>query len=87
MVDPGATLLIHLDYMATTKRRINITLPPLEEGALTALAKRDRVPAATKASELLRHALELEEDAVLDALVSTRDTKGAKFVSHKVAWK
>lgn len=73
--------------MATTKRRINITLPSAEELALEALARRDQVPTATKASELLRRALELEEDAVLDALASARDTKRATYVSHKAAWR
>jgi len=73
--------------MATTKKRINVTLSALAEEVLTALAKRDQVPEATKAGELLRLALEIEEDAVLDELAAERDKKGVKFVSHEDAWK
>jgi len=58
----------------------------LAEEAISALAKRDQVPEATKAGELLRLALEIEEDRVLDALATQRDKKGVKFVSHKEAW-
>lgn len=72
--------------MATTKKRINITLPPAEEEALSKLAKRDRVPEATKAAQLLRLALKIEEDEVWDSLASERDMKNTKFISHKEAW-
>ena len=50
------------------------------------LAKRDQVPEATKAAELLKVAIELEEDQVWDAVASSRDTKNAKFTAHKKAW-
>lgn len=56
------------------------------EKALGMLAKRDRVPTATKATELLQLAIELEEDQVWDLIASRRDNKNAKFVSHKKAW-
>jgi len=72
--------------MATIKKRINITLPKTAELAIAELAKRDQVPEATKAGELLRLALEIEEDQVLDSIASKRDKEGAKFVSHKNAW-
>ena len=72
--------------MPTTKRRINISLSPDLERALTTLARRDDMPEATKAADLLRIALEIEEDQVWDAVASRRDTKSAKFVSHKKAW-
>jgi len=72
--------------MTTTKKRINITLSKTEERAIAELAKRDQVPEATKAGELLRLALEIEEDQVWDRLASKRDVKGASFVSHKKAW-
>lgn len=73
--------------MATTKTRVNVSLSYEVERALIALAKRDQVPHATKAAELLRLALEIEEDCVLDAIASTRDVAGVKFVSHKTAWR
>ena len=50
------------------------------------LAKRDEVPQATKAAELIRLALETEEDQVFDLIASKRDTEKVKFVSHKKAW-
>ena len=54
---------------------------------MIALAKRDRVPLATKAAHLLSMALEIEEDQVLDALAAKRDARRAKFVSHALAWR
>jgi hypothetical protein len=72
--------------MTTTKKRVNISISKAVENALGKLARRDEVPEATKAAELLRLAIELEEDQVLDAIASERDTKKAKFVSHKKAW-
>lgn len=56
------------------------------EKALAHLARRDRVPQATKAARLLETAIELEEDQVWDTLARERDSKGAKFVSHENAW-
>ena len=72
--------------MATTKARINVSLSSDVEHAIIALAKRDQVPEATKAAELLRIALEIDEDVVLDTIANERDRKGVKFVSHKSAW-
>ena len=72
--------------MATTKTRINVSISDDVERALIALAKRDQVPHATKAAELLRSALEIEEDRVLNAVSSERDHKKVKFASHKAAW-
>ena len=68
--------------MATTKRRINISLPDSVNDALTLLAERDSVPEATKATDLLQLGLEIEEDQVWDAIASKRDTKKARFVGH-----
>jgi len=50
------------------------------------LAKRDHVPEATKVSQLLEVALEIDEDAVWDAVAAKRDKKNSKFLSHKKAW-
>lgn len=65
---------------------MNITLPGELEWALARSAKRDSVPQASKAANLLRLALEIEEDMGWDALARARDTKEAKFVSHEQAW-
>lgn len=73
-------------FMLATKTRINISIPHDVRRALERLAKRDEMPEATKAAQLLQIALEYEEDAAWDALASRRDRRGAKFVSHKRAW-
>ena len=57
------------------------------EEAITLLAKRDEVPAATKAVELLKEALEREEDMIWDAIATEREAKGGKFLSHDEVWK
>jgi len=72
--------------MPTTKTRLNITLSPEIEVVIKQLAERDRVSRAGKVMELLRVALEIEEDRTWDELAKERDRRGAKFVSHKKAW-
>ena len=72
--------------MATTKKRINISIPKTVERTLELVAARDQVPQATKAVHLLQLALELEEDMIWDQVANARDTKKARFVSHKQAW-
>ena len=73
--------------MPTTKTRLNISLPDDVRNALSRLARRDRVPQATKAARLLETALELEEDQVWDAIAKQRDVKNARYLSHDKAWK
>jgi len=73
--------------MATTKKRINISVSKEVDDALGRLAKRDQVPQATKAEHLLRMALEIEEDEVLDAIAAKRDTAKTRFVPHSSAWR
>lgn len=73
--------------MATTKKRINISVSKELDDVLGRLAKRDQVPQATKAEHLLRMALEIEEDQVLDEIAIKRDTGTARFVSHASAWR
>ena len=72
--------------MATTKNdSISVWKANLKKCSLC-IAKRDRVPQATKATELLRVALEIEEDQVWAEIAQNRDRKGARFISHKKAW-
>lgn len=73
--------------MPTSKKRINISLPKDVENALYKLAKRDDLPPATKALHLLKVAMEIDEDDVLDLIASQRDTKGAEFINHDMAWR
>lgn len=72
--------------MPTEKRRLNLSLTKEAGIALKQLAKRDQVPEATKALDLLVRALEIDEDDVWNAVCEKRDTTKAKFVSHKDAW-
>ncbi len=73
--------------MPTTKTRINITISDDVRNVLAKLARRDRVPQATKAARLLETGLELEEDGVWDTIARQRDTRNARYVSHNKAWK
>lgn len=72
--------------MLASKTRINISIPQDVRRALERLAKRDEMPEATKAAELIRHALECEEDEVWDSVARSRDRRGARFVSHDRVW-
>ncbi len=72
--------------MATTKKRINISLSKDLDETLVKIAKRDHMPQATKAEHLLRVALELEEDDALNALASRRDRRNARFEPSASAW-
>lgn len=72
--------------MSTLKKRVSISLSAPVEDILAKLARRDEVPQATKAAELIRMAIEMEEDQFFDLIASKRDEKGAKFASHKKAW-
>lgn len=72
--------------MATTKKRINISIPKTVERVLSLVAQRDQVPQATKAAHLLELALELEEDQLWNQIAKERDTKNADFISHRKAW-
>jgi len=53
---------------------------------LSRIAKRDNMPQATKAVYLLGLALEIEEDIAFDKMASERDTKNARFLTHKQTW-
>lgn len=73
--------------MATTKRRIMVTLSDEAAFGLKALAKAKRVPAATIASRLIDTALELEEDAVLAEMAHKRaGRKGVKYLPNEKVW-
>ncbi len=69
-----------------TKKRINLSVSADIDRVLTKLAERDEVPIATKALELLKKALQIEEDVVLDFLAQQRDTKTARYVPHHKVW-
>ena len=72
--------------MPTTKKRINISVSKDLEEALYSVAKRDGVPEATKAAELLRLGLEIDEDILLERIASERYKTAKRFLSHKTVW-
>lgn len=72
--------------MATTKRRLNITLAPEVEKLIAQIAKRDRVPEATKISELLNVSLRLEEDRAFSLLADSRMKEKGKKLTHRDVW-
>lgn len=72
--------------MATTKKRMNLSLPTNINTAIYKLAERDQMPPATKAASLLQLALEVEEDDWFNQLAEQRDTTIAKFVPHEAVW-
>ncbi|MBP9864119.1 hypothetical protein KBC54_01560 [Patescibacteria group bacterium] len=73
--------------MPSTKNRINLTVPADIEQTLIRFAKRDDTSVATTALELIRRALEIEEDAALLTIAERRESKRAKTISHAQAWK
>ena len=73
--------------MPTTKKRIFITLPSGVDKQIARIARRDNVPQASKALQLVIAALEIDEDMMLEKIAESRDTKDAEFVSHDIAWK
>ncbi len=72
--------------MATTKRRLNITLSPEVDALISLIAKRDQVPEATKVAELLHISLALEEDKAFSLLADERLSGKTKWVSHDDVW-
>ncbi len=72
--------------MSTTKSRLNISLPDDAKKALLSIAKRDQMPAATKAVRLIEIGMEAEEDEVWDKIAASRDTKSTVFHSHSEAF-
>jgi len=72
--------------MATTKRRLNITLSPEVDSLISLIAKRDQVPEATKVTELLNISLALEEDKAFSLLADKRLRVKTKWISHDDVW-
>jgi hypothetical protein len=68
--------------MSTSKSRLNVSLPDDIKQALLSIAKRDQMPAATKAVRLMEIGMEAEEDEVWDKIATSRDKKDSIFHSH-----
>lgn len=56
-------------------------------GHVTHLARRDGVSLSQKVRDLVREAVERDEDADLLALVIERRKKGGRFIPHEAFWK
>lgn len=72
--------------MPTLKKRTNISLDAELDEQLEKLALRDEMPKATKAAQLIKLAIELEEDIYLENTVQKRTSENTKFISHEDAW-
>jgi hypothetical protein len=68
--------------MSTSKSRLNISLPDDTKKVLLSIAKRDQMPAATKAVRLLEIGIEVEEDELWDRIADSRDRKDTILHSH-----
>ena len=68
--------------MSTIKSRLNISLPDDIKKALLSIAKRDQMPAATKAVELMEIGMEIKEDEMWDEIAANRDNKDTVFHPH-----
>ena len=68
--------------MSTAKSRINISLPDDVKKTLISIAKRDQMPAATKAARLIEIGMEVEEDDSWDKIAASRDNENSVFHSH-----
>ena len=85
----GVTLDQHLTStaMPTQKARINLSVPDDIHKLLIKLAKRDDVPVAAKTLELLKEAIELEEDRVMSTIAELRMKNTTKWHSFDEVWK
>lgn len=73
-------------FMATNKKRINVTVDSDMEEIIELLAKRDQMSQSAKAVQLMKVAIELDEDEILDQMAEKRDTKDSRFISHDEVW-
>jgi hypothetical protein len=69
--------------MPSKNPRVNTVLAPEVHAAVALLAKKEGVSLSHKVNDLVREALELEEDAGLDAIAKRRrSSRGGRWVSH-----
>lgn len=67
--------------MATIKKRIYISVSDEIDKALETLARKENIPKATKATQMVERALELHEDVILSAMADERINSDAKYVA------
>jgi hypothetical protein len=74
--------------MPTTKPRINVVLEKPLHKRVAGLAKRDGVSLSLKVRDLVREAIEIEEDTALAQIAEKREKgfKKSKAVKHSDIW-
>ncbi len=75
--------------MPTKNPRINIVLEKPVYEAIKRIAKKEGISISLKARDLLRQALEIHEDTILEDFASGREItfKKETALSHKQIWK
>lgn len=73
--------------MISTKYNIKLTVPADVNHALKRLAIRDKSNIASKTLELVKFALDFEEDEILLNIANKRETKKIRLITHANAWK
>ncbi len=69
-------------------QRLIISLEPALRRSIMAMAARDGMSVSGKARDLLLHAVEVDEDAALEAAVAPRmRDRAAKSVGHEEFWR
>ncbi len=85
----SVTLILRSSYVPARNPRVNIVLEkPLYEAARR-LARRDGTSVSSKVRDLVREALEVEEDLALAALAERRESalKPARALTHQEVWR
>jgi len=75
--------------MPTRNPRINVVLDDYLYKNVQLLAEKENVSLSAKVRDLLREALEMQEDIVLSALAEERENSlpGKKTLTHDEVWK
>lgn len=73
--------------MSTAKKRINISVSDHLKETLKNLSERDQVPVASKANELIRLAIEIEEDIFWNDIADERMKKDKRRFTGSDVWK
>ena len=73
--------------MPTKEPRVNIVLDKPTREALAAFAVNREVTLSNAAADLIRNALELEEDYYYSALAARRERETTEWISHDAFWK
>ncbi len=74
--------------MPTTNPRVNVVLEEPLYDSIRRLAKRDKVSLSLKVRDLVKDALEMEEDRGLTALAEERERTydASKALTHEQVW-